>query len=122
MPSAYGGDMAKGKSQPVRITSAARSHSDDLWSREKRYMITMGIRTACFLLAVGIYLSPLPVWLAWVFMGGSLVLPYVAVVMANAGVSPDPGGPEFFEGNAGAQALEPPPGDRPAGPRDTPQS
>ena len=40
-------------------------------------------------------------------MIGSLVLPYIAVVMANAGVSPDPGGPEPFDGNTGVQAIEP---------------
>jgi hypothetical protein len=111
--------MAKGKSQPVSITSAAQSHSDELWAREKRYMITMGIRTACFLIAVGVYLSPLPVWLAWIFMGGSLVLPYIAVVMANAGVTLDPGGPDFFAGDTDVQALDPPPDDDSNGISDT---
>jgi len=111
--------MARGKAQPVRITSAAQSHSDELWSREKRYMITMGIRTACFLIAVVTYLSSLPVWIAWVFMGGSLVLPYIAVVMANAGVTPDPEGLDFFDGSTGAQALEAPRTDESNGSSDT---
>ena len=98
--------MARGKPEPVRITSASRSHSDDMWARQKRYMITMGIRTACFLIAIACYLSPAPKWIAWVFIVGSLVLPYVAVVMANAGVSPDPGGPDPFDGDTGAKAIE----------------
>jgi hypothetical protein len=98
--------MARGEPEPVRITTASRSHSDDVWAREKRYMVTMGIRTACFIVAVLCYLSPLPHWVAWVFMVGSLVLPYIAVVMANAGVSPDPGGPDPFDGNTGRNALE----------------
>jgi hypothetical protein len=40
----------------------------------------MGIRTACFLGAV---FSPSP-W-RWILLGGALLLPYIAVVMANAG-------------------------------------
>jgi hypothetical protein len=98
--------MARGEPEPVRITSAARSHSDEVWSREKRYMLTMGIRTACFVAAVLCYLSSLPHWVAWVFVVGSLVLPYVAVVMANAGVSPDPGGPDPFDGDTGKLAID----------------
>ena len=97
--------MARGKPQPVRITTATTSHSDDLWAREKRYMLTMGIRTACFLIAITCYLSDAPRWIAWVFIAGSLVLPYVAVVMANAGASFDPGGPDPFDGNTGMNAL-----------------
>jgi hypothetical protein len=100
--------MARGEPEPVRITTASRSHSDELWAREKRYMITMGIRTACFVTAVACYLSPLPHWVAWIFIVCSLVLPYIAVVMANAGVSPDPGGPDPFDGNTGRNALESP--------------
>ncbi len=94
--------------EPVRITSASRSHSDDLWSREKRYMITMGIRTACFIGAVTCFLTGVTLWVVWTLMVGSLILPYVAVVMANAGVSPDPGGPDPFDGDTGRQAIEPP--------------
>jgi len=105
--------MARGKPEPVRITTASRSHSDEVWAREKRYIITMGIRTACFIAAVLCYLSPLPRWFTWVFMIGSLVLPYIAVVMANAGVSPDPGGPDPFDGNTGMNALESPPEEPP---------
>ncbi len=110
--------MPHGKPEPVRITTASRSHSDDVWAREKRYMITMGIRTVCFIAAVLLYLSPVPHWVAWVFIAGSLVLPYIAVVMANAGVSPDPGGPDPFDGNTGRSALggrlDEPPGGREA--------
>jgi Protein of unknown function (DUF3099) len=83
--------------EPVRITTASRSHSDDVWAREKRYMWTMGIRTACFIGAAVCFMAGLPLWLVWTLMGGSLVLPYIAVVMANAGVSPDPGGPDPFD-------------------------
>jgi hypothetical protein len=36
----------------------------------------------------------------------SVVLPYLAVVMANAGASPDPGGPEFFDPDGSRRALD----------------
>ena len=72
--------------EPVRITTATRSHSDDIGGRQRRYVISMAIRTACFVLAV-VFREH---WYLW---GGlivaSFVLPYVAVVMANAGASPD---------------------------------
>lgn len=40
----------------------------------------MGIRTVCLVLAV-----VASGWLQWAFLAGAIVLPYVAVVMANAG-------------------------------------
>lgn len=78
--------------QPVRITSAPRSREDDIRGRERRYVISMGIRTVCFLLAV----ASIGHWFMWVFMAAAVFLPYVAVVMANAGATPDPG-PEAYE-------------------------
>ena len=74
----------------VRITTAARPRSEDIRGRERRYLISMGIRTACFVLAV-VFMGH---WLMWVFLAASFFLPYVAVVLANAGVNPDPGGAE----------------------------
>jgi hypothetical protein len=62
----------------------------------------MGIRTLCFLLAV-VFMGT---WLMWVFITASFVLPYVAVVLANAGSSPDPGGPEYFDPDPGRRAIE----------------
>jgi len=67
----------------------------------------MGIRTACFLGAVVVALSGGNGWLMWVLLAASLVLPYVAVVMANAGASLDSGGPGFFEPDSSRRALPP---------------
>ncbi len=78
--------MARRQPRPVRITSATRSHSDDISARQRRYVISMTIRTACFLLAV----ASIGHWFMWVFVAASFVLPYVAVVMANAGSAADP--------------------------------
>jgi hypothetical protein len=70
-----------GQAQPevVSITAAARPHSDDLDRRMSRYLISMLIRTVCVVLVVVID-SPV----RWVFAVGAIVLPYVAVVLANA--------------------------------------
>lgn len=76
------------------ITSAPESHSSELGTREKRYAISMLIRTLCFVGAV-IVSGPL----RWVLIAGAVFLPYTAVILANAGVrrksaGPSPFGPE----------------------------
>lgn len=68
------------KAEVHRITGAARSLSEDIRSRQTRYVISMGVRTVCFVLAV-----VTSGWLRLVFFAGAVVLPYLAVVFANAG-------------------------------------
>jgi hypothetical protein len=80
------------KPAPVRITTATRSHHEDIAKRQRRYVISMGIRTVCFVLAV----VSIGHWFMWFFVAASFVLPYVAVVLANAASAPDPGGPDLF--------------------------
>lgn len=46
----------------------------------RRYLISMSVRTVCFVLAVAVN-GPM----RWVFALAAVVLPYVAVVAANAG-------------------------------------
>ena len=84
--------MNRGAAEPVRITSARRSRSADIRSREVRYLASMGVRTACFVLAFFTGGA-----LRWVFIAAAFVLPYIAVVAANSGSRPDPGGPEPFD-------------------------
>ena len=69
-----------GHRDAVRITTAA-SEADDIAARQRRYVISMGIRTLCFVGAIVVG----PGWLRWVLVAGAVLLPYVAVVMANAG-------------------------------------
>ncbi len=64
----------------VRITTAPETPGQDIAHRQKRYMISMGIRTACFVAAVVVG----PGWFRWVLVAAAFVLPYVAVVMANS--------------------------------------
>jgi|DEB3_MinimDraft_2_1074329.scaffolds.fasta_scaffold18586_2 Protein of unknown function (DUF3099) len=68
------------KEKPISISSAKYGHSDEIPGRMKKYLISMIIRTACFIGAIfteGV--------LRWVLIAGSLILPYIAVVVANAG-------------------------------------
>ena len=66
--------------EPIRITDAPVSPGADVAARQKRYLISMGIRTVCFVGAVAVGDG----WLRWVLVAGALVLPYIAVVMANS--------------------------------------
>lgn len=78
-----GADADRGGTQPpevYRITSAADSLSDDQNRRVKRYLLQMAIRMACFIGAV--FVDGV---LMWILLAGAVVLPYVAVVGANAG-------------------------------------
>jgi Protein of unknown function (DUF3099) len=67
--------------EPVyQITSARPGVRDDVDSRTRRYLFSMGVRTACFLGAVAA-----GGWLRWVLIAAALVLPYLSVVLANGG-------------------------------------
>jgi len=70
-----------GKAPVYRITDARRSLSADVHRREVRYLVSMSIRTVCFLLAIVVPYWPLRV----VLFIAALVLPYLSVVFANAG-------------------------------------
>jgi hypothetical protein len=62
------------------ITSAQKSLSSDQPGRQRRYFISMMVRTACFILTV---ILPSP--FRWIALAGAVFLPYIAVVVANAG-------------------------------------
>jgi hypothetical protein len=64
----------------VRITTAATSREADIARRQRRYVFSMSLRTVCFVGAILVG----PGWLRWVLVAGAVLLPYVAVVMANA--------------------------------------
>jgi hypothetical protein len=73
----------KGKeseNSPISITGAQVSLSSDQAGRQRRYLASMLIRTACFILTIF-----LPSPYRWVALGAAMVLPYLAVVIANAG-------------------------------------
>ena len=64
------------------VTSLPRAPRDEARSRVRHYVITMSIRTACFVLVFVV--QPMG-WWTWVFGIAAAVLPYIAVVFANAG-------------------------------------
>jgi len=66
----------------VLVTRAQRSREEEMSARVRRYTWTMGVRTACFLLAA---LIPVPLVWRIPFIVGGMVLPYIAVTIANAG-------------------------------------
>ncbi|MDP9396784.1 MAG: DUF3099 domain-containing protein [Actinomycetota bacterium] len=68
-----------------RITGTAQGLSEDLGSRQVRYLISMAIRTACFLLAVIAWFALGWAWVSGLLFVGAILLPYVSVVVANAG-------------------------------------
>lgn len=70
------------------VTDAPRPMSEDIGHRQRRYLISMGVRTACFLGAVVAAVAGAPWWLAVLMVVAAAVLPYVAVVFANGGREP----------------------------------
>jgi hypothetical protein len=62
------------------ISKVETSLTEDQSGRQRRYLFSMGLRTTCFvggIMAEGA--------LRWVLIFGAVVLPYFAVVIANAG-------------------------------------
>lgn len=73
------------KPRPAQsATSLPRAPLDDAQLRMRKYAIMMSTRVACFILMVVV--TPYS-WYTWVFALGAAVLPYLAVVVANVGVS-----------------------------------
>ena len=73
--------VADSKQHPVvhTVTSAPTSSTDDQDQRVRRYLTMMGIRVVCFGL-----LFVTTGWMRWAAIAGAVVLPYFAVVVANA--------------------------------------
>jgi hypothetical protein len=72
-------DRRRGGDDAIRITTAAPSPAEDTAARQRRYLFSMGVRTICFVGAVIV-----DGWLRWVLIAAAIVLPYIAVVAANA--------------------------------------
>lgn len=63
-------------------TSLPRAPREDAGARFTKYMITMGLRIACFIAMV--FIQPYG-WWTWLLGAGAVVLPWIAVVVANVG-------------------------------------
>ncbi len=77
------------REQPVHlVTQAQRSRSDDIAFRQRRYLLMMGIRALCFVIAVIMFINHLG-WLTAIPAAGAIFIPYFAVVFANGGREPN---------------------------------
>jgi Flp pilus assembly protein TadB len=69
------------REQPVLVTTAGRSPGEDRRDRERRYLITMGFRVVAFVVALVVTKG----WIRIVAIAAAMILPWVAVVLANSG-------------------------------------
>ena len=74
------------------VTHARRSRYEDIDARQRRYLISMAIRTVAVAIA---FFAPLPMWARGVAIVLGLVLPWVSVTAANAGPLPEKTMPTF---------------------------
>ena len=95
------------RSEVTVVTTAGRSHTEDLGLRQRRYLLTQSVRVACLLLAATL---PVPLLVKGVFLVGAVVLPYFGVVLANAGPSRDRRAPVSQRAVAQPERLQIQPG------------
>jgi len=70
------------------VTEARLSKSADIAYRERRYLIMMGIRLVCFVIAVVLFINGAG-WLTALPAVGAIIIPYFAVIFANGGREPN---------------------------------
>ncbi|CAM5288034.1 hypothetical protein STENM327S_05910 [Streptomyces tendae] len=85
---------AGGSAEVFRITGARTGLQEDVRGRQRRYIISMSIRTASVILAVSLWNVERHVAIVALVLGA--VLPYIAVVIANAGRENAPSLPSTF--------------------------
>ncbi|MCQ8194833.1 DUF3099 domain-containing protein [Streptomyces rugosispiralis] len=72
-----------GDAEVFRITGARQGLADDVRGRQRRYVISMSVRTIAVVLAAVLWNVERHVAIVALVLGA--VLPYIAVVIANAG-------------------------------------
>jgi hypothetical protein len=77
-----------------RITGARQGLADDVRGRQRRYIISMSVRTVAVILAATLWNVERHVAIVALVLGA--VLPYIAVVIANAGRENAPSLPSTF--------------------------
>ncbi|WP_156724367.1 DUF3099 domain-containing protein [Streptomyces apocyni] len=86
-----------------RITGARQSLADDVRGRQRRYVISMSIRTAAVILAGVLWNIERHVAIVALVLG--VLLPYISVVIANAGRENAPSLPSSFVSTPGRPML-----------------
>lgn len=77
-----------------RITGARQGLADDVRGRQRRYVISMSVRTVSVVLAATLWNVERHVAIVALVLG--VLLPYVAVVLANAGRENAPSLPSTY--------------------------
>ncbi|MFF0436755.1 DUF3099 domain-containing protein [Streptomyces sp. NPDC004327] len=85
----------RGGTEVFRITGARQGLADDVRGRQRRYIVSMSIRTVSVILAATLWNVERPVAIVALVLGA--VLPYIAVVIANAGRESTPSLPSTFD-------------------------
>ncbi|MGR8011326.1 DUF3099 domain-containing protein [Streptomyces hypolithicus] len=73
----------KNSDEVFRITGARQGLADDVRGRQRRYIISMSVRTVSVVLAATLWNVERHVAIVALALG--ILLPYIAVVIANAG-------------------------------------
>ncbi|MFF8292334.1 DUF3099 domain-containing protein [Streptomyces sp. NPDC016309] len=84
----------RGSDEVFRITGARQGLADDVRGRQRRYVISMSVRTVAVIAAASLWNVERHVAIVALVLGA--VLPYVAVVIANAGRETAPPQPRAF--------------------------
>ena len=95
-----------GNAQVFRITGARQSLQEDVRGRQRRYVISMSVRTVAVILAAVLWNVERHVAVVALVLGA--VLPYIAVVIANAGRENAPSLPSTFVSVAPPPMIAPP--------------
>ncbi|MEU0372209.1 DUF3099 domain-containing protein [Streptomyces sp. NPDC006283] len=88
-----------------RITGARRGLADDVRGRQRRYVISMSVRTVSVILAAVLWNVERHVAIVALALG--ILLPYVAVVIANAGRENAPSLPSTYVAPPARPMIEP---------------
>ncbi|MFK0022260.1 DUF3099 domain-containing protein [Streptomyces sp. NPDC090798] len=94
------------KSQVFRITGARQGLDEDVRGRQRRYVISMSVRTVSVILAATLWNVERHVAIVALALG--ILLPYIAVVIANAGRENAPSLPSTFVTLPGPPMIAPP--------------
>ncbi|MFF7605036.1 DUF3099 domain-containing protein [Streptomyces parvulus] len=86
--------QSAGGVEVFRITGARTGLQDDVRARQRRYVISMSVRTVSVVLAACLWNVERHVAIVALVLG--VVLPYIAVVIANAGRENAPSLPTTF--------------------------
>ncbi|MEV5432994.1 DUF3099 domain-containing protein [Streptomyces sp. NPDC052701] len=95
-----------GNVQVFRITGARTGLQEDVRGRQRRYVISMTVRTLSVILAATLWNVERHVAVVALVLGA--VLPYIAVVVANAGRENAPSMPSTFVTPPARPVLAPP--------------